>query len=392
MVEFEGVPLFRGLSPQEFAEMRKVAQERRFTHSPPEPPAKSPSPKTGGSNDQFPAVSPSAIVFQEGDAGDGLYVIKEGSVQIAHVQAGEIRYMFSTLTPGDVFGEMAVVEDRPRSATALAAANTALYFIPRDEMRQLLQKSPVLAFNMLQMVSQRLRAFDELHLRERVQSESLALIGRFALGIVHDLKNPLSIIELCAEIFDMPDIQPEIKAQAQSRIRKQVDRISTMVSDILIYTEHMRHDRTLQPVKYRTFLEKLLPDLKAEAELKSAVIEFTGAAPETMVNLDARRLNRVFYNLVHNATDFMRNGGTIYIRSQEAGPEIITEIEDTGPGIAPEIASKLFQPFSTYGKTHGSGLGLSICKKIVEDHGGRIWVRHEPQRGATFCFALPLAK
>jgi signal transduction histidine kinase len=110
------------------------------------------------------------------------------------------------------------------------------------------------------------------------------------------------------------------------------------------------------------------------------------------VALDPRRLSRIFYNLVHNATDVMLNSGKIFFRFHNDEKEIITEIEDTGPGIAPEIAGKLFQAFVTFGKSHGTGLGLSICKKIVEDHKGRIWVRNEPNRGAVFCFALPLVK
>jgi len=81
------------------------------------------------------------------------------------------------------------------------------------------------------------------------------------------------------------------------------------------------------------------------------------------VQFDPRRLSHVFFNIVDNATDAMPNGGTIFLRFQSNTNEIITEIEDTGPGIAPEITGKLFQPFVTHGKTHGIGLGLSICKK-----------------------------
>ena len=88
----------------------------------------------------------------------------------------------------------------------------------------------------------------------------------------------------------------------------------------------------------------------------------------------------------------MPDGGEIFIRFYCDENEIVTEIEDTGPGIAPEIAGQLFQPFATHGKAHGTGLGLSICKKIVEDHHGRIWARNQPGHGAIFCFALPLAK
>jgi two-component system sensor kinase FixL len=110
------------------------------------------------------------------------------------------------------------------------------------------------------------------------------------------------------------------------------------------------------------------------------------------VQFDPKLLGRVFHNLVHNAADAMLSGGKIFLRFRCDQKEIITEIEDTGPGIAPEIAGKLFQDFATFGKEHGTGLGLSICKKIVEDHKGRIWACNEPGRGAIFCFALPLAK
>jgi signal transduction histidine kinase len=114
--------------------------------------------------------------------------------------------------------------------------------------------------------------------------------------------------------------------------------------------------------------------------------------PQVPVRFDPRRLSRVFFNLVHNATDAMLNGGTIFLRFGAQDGELITEIEDTGPGVAPEVADKLFRPFTTHGKTHGTGLGLSICKKIIEDHGGRIGARSEAGRGAIFAFTLPLVK
>jgi len=114
--------------------------------------------------------------------------------------------------------------------------------------------------------------------------------------------------------------------------------------------------------------------------------------PPGPVRFDPRRLSRVFFNLVRNATDAMPEGGLILLRFESRPAEIVTELEDTGPGIAPEVADKLFQPFATHGKEHGTGLGLSICKKIIEDHGGRIAARSEPGRGAIFTFTLPLLK
>jgi signal transduction histidine kinase len=124
--------------------------------------------------------------------------------------------------------------------------------------------------------------------------------------------------------------------------------------------------------------------------LKSASLELEGPPPSVRLRLDPKRLNRVFYNLIHNATDAMPRGGKIILRFRPGQTEMVTEIEDTGPGIAPAIAAQLFEPFATHGKAHGTGLGLSICKRIIEDHRGWIAARNEPGRGAVFSFGLPL--
>jgi signal transduction histidine kinase len=300
--------------------------------------------------------------------------------------------VFSQLGPGEIFGEMAVIEHRPRSATATALKDTELYFIPRDEMLGLIRRSPDLTFNLLKQVSHRLREFDRQHLREIIQAERLAVVGNFARAIVHDLKNPLTVIGLSAEMFEMTGVPPELLAQAQFRIRKQVERINDMISDILIFTQGASVNVKIKPDDYRAFVLGLLDDLRAGAELKNARVELENEPPAVRVQFDPKLLGRVFHNLVHNAEDAMPSGGEIFLRFRCDKEEIITEIEDAGPGIAPEIAGKLFQDFATFGKEHGTGLGLSICKKIVEDHKGRIWVRNESKRGAIFCFALPLAK
>ena len=366
MAALESIALFRGLDRAELQVLRLVAQERRFAAG--------------------------REIFREGDPGDGVYFVKDGLVEISGMISANVRRVFSELAPGEIFGEMAVIEHRPRSATATALKDTAVYFIPRGEMLSIIQHSPVLAFNLLQQISHRLREFNQLHLREVVEVERLAAIGNFARAIIHDLKNPLSIIGLSAEMFDMPDVRPEIRAQTQARIKKQVQRISDMVGDILIFADGKRNRSEIRPGDYRAWLLELMEDLRADAKLKDVQIELENVPPEMLVPFDPRRLGRVFHNLVNNATDVMLNGGKIFLRFHAGESEIVTEIEDTGPGIAPEIAGQLFRPFVTHGKVHGTGLGLSICKKIIEDHGGKISVRCEPHRGAIFCFSLPLSK
>ena len=91
-----------------------------------------------------------------------------------------------------------------------------------------------------------------------------------------------------------------------------------------------------------------------------------------------------------NAVDALQGQGEIHVSFNASTTEVITEIADTGKGIAPEIVSRLFEPFATFGKAKGSGLGLSICRKIIEDHRGWIRARNEPSGGAVFSFGLPL--
>jgi signal transduction histidine kinase len=121
-------------------------------------------------------------------------------------------------------------------------------------------------------------------------------------------------------------------------------------------------------------------------------LELASPLPEARVLLDPKRLRRVFHNLVHNATDAMPKGGKVLIRVRAGKEEVVTEIEDTGPGIPSEILGQLFEAFVTHGKAHGTGLGLSICKKIVEDHHGWIRARNAAGRGAIFSFGLPVSE
>jgi signal transduction histidine kinase len=146
----------------------------------------------------------------------------------------------------------------------------------------------------------------------------------------------------------------------------------------------------LAPVNYEKFITQLVGELRPEFEYRSVALELGNPPPAVVLPIDAKRLRRVFYNLAHNATEAMTGDGKLTLRFTQTERELLTEMADTGPGIAPAIAERLFQPFVTHGKAHGSGLGLSICKRIIEDHGGRITARNGHAGGAVFTFSLPL--
>lgn len=363
MVTLETIPLFRHLKPAEFQALHLIVQERK--------------------------LAAGQEIFHEGTPGDGVYFVKDGLVEIFSDKGGH--RIFSRLGPGEIFGEMAVIDLQPRSATASAAQASEVYFVPRDKMLAFIERSPALAFALLQQISQRLREFNLQHLREILESERLAAVGNFARSIVHDLKNPLSIIGLSVGMLSNSSLNPESRAQILSRASRQVQRINNLVSDILTFTDS-RRDAGLQKGNFRAFIRQLAAELQSDLSVGPIQFVLENDPPDVSIFFNPNRLARVIQNLVQNAAEFLEDGGTVFLRFKPGTDEIVVEVEDTGPGIAPEIAGKLFQPFATHGKARGTGLGLSICKKIVADHGGEISARSEAGRGAIFSFTLPLAK
>ncbi len=327
-------------------------------------------------------------VFKEGDPGDGVYVVKSGQVQIsALVESGE-RYIFSTVGAGEMFGEMAVLDDKPRSASASAETDTVLYFVGREFILGLLRDSPEFSTALIHDISHRFREFSGKYVRSVLQIERLSLIGRFASSIVHDLKNPLNIINMAAAMAGSENSSVSRRKMAQERIFKEVERITIMVNDILEFTRGTRAVSQLLPMDYALFVHSTLEDLREALSENRVTLKLESEPPDIEVPMNPKRLGRVFHNLIGNAVDEMPGGGAIKLRFSTEPNAVVTEIEDTGRGIAPEILGRLFEPFATHGKSKGTGLGLSICQRIIEEHGGRISAHNGSNGGAVFRFTL----
>lgn len=363
MVPLESSKLFSCLLPAEFNSLQAVTREMTF-----------------GRGEE---------IFKEGDTGDGLYIVKSGLVQISAAISQTERHIFSRVLPGDLFGEMAVLDSQPRSACATAENETEVYFIPRDRFMVMLEVSPRLSISLMQEISQRLREFNRQYINKVLQSERMALVGRFASSIVHDLKNPLTIISIASDLACLDTATADSRKIAQSRIRKQVDRISSMVSDILEFTRGANVSIARTMMDYATFAQSIVQEIEKEIVLRGVKVEFKSEPPAVKLSLNPQRLSRVFYNLMLNAVDALPEGGKITLHFHVTPAEVITEIEDSGRGIAPEILDQLFEAFATYGKPRGTGLGLSISKRIVEEHGGHIYARNVIGGGALFGFSLP---
>jgi CRP-like cAMP-binding protein len=146
------------------------------------------------------SVPAGRVIFEAGDAGDGLYAIDEGAVEIFNAVPGQPPQVVATLEKGAFFGEMAVIDDLPRSASARAKTATRVRFFPREDIWRLFSQSPPLLIALMTEVVGRMRRAAQRSQQEAVEAERLAAVGRFAQSIVHDLKNPLNTIGIGADL------------------------------------------------------------------------------------------------------------------------------------------------------------------------------------------------
>jgi signal transduction histidine kinase len=225
-------------------------------------------------------------------------------------------------------------------------------------------------------------------LREYREQERLALIGRMAASIIHDLKNPLSSLSVSTRLLTDKDLSEPQRREVGDRIHAQVDRILGMLQEILEFSRSGKTEIEKRPVEFREFLHEMEYGLATQCAGRGVTLSL-GSAPDCVIEADREKLQRALSNIIMNACEVMDGEGTTTIQSSCDDKGVTIEVSDTGPGLPPEIASRIFEPFVTYGKAHGTGLGLAIARAIVEAHGGRLEAHNRPKGGATFTLWLP---
>lgn len=234
---------------------------------------------------------------------------------------------------------------------------------------------------------QQIRALENKE-RER---ERLATIGEVASGIAHEIRNPLFGISSVAQILRMEGVTRAEHRPLLDALLAETERINRMVEELLYYGRPAA--LALSPVDLETVWQSILLLNANEIENRQLRVETCFAGAMSPVIADPGRLRQVFLNLLKNAMEATLPGGRICVDvrpSSVAGVEDgwLVVMQDNGTGMSPEKLSKIFELFYT-DKRGGSGLGLPICKKIIEDHGGRIEVESHPSEGSTFKIWIP---
>jgi signal transduction histidine kinase len=208
-----------------------------------------------------------------------------------------------------------------------------------------------------------------------------------SMSIIHDLRNPLAAICACAEMLNDPQLCPDHVKRLGGNIHKAACRMRELLADLVGVTQGK--SAAAENCNLREILARVCEDVVAAADNQG--VDILLDLPARMEMTMARtRMERVFSNLITNALEAMPTGGKIRIAAKESGDCVLIEVEDSGPGIPPEISSRLFDPFVTARKKDGLGLGLALSRRTVRDHGGDMWI--EPAGGARFLICLPLSR
>lgn len=226
-------------------------------------------------------------------------------------------------------------------------------------------------------------------LEERLESERLSTIGRMISTIVHDFRNPMTAIKGYSGMFQEFELPPERQREYAGLIIEEVDRMTAMIDEILEFSRGERAPLHLSRITVEDLAAKVRHLVEPEFEGKGvAFATRLGYAGPVVADVD--RLKRAILNIASNALDAMELGGTFTLESRLNDGRVELSFADTGRGIPEELQPRIFEPFFTHGKPKGIGLGMSITRKIVEDHGGEIQLESRPGEGTRFTLRLPL--
>jgi len=222
--------------------------------------------------------------------------------------------------------------------------------------------------------------------QEMVSNERLSAVGRMASTIIHDIKNPMGTLRVYAQVMKRKSGNEEAAKLADEMIH-QVDRFVNMTQEILDFTRGVS-SMNIQELEFGEVMSSVLDFIEKDLTKNNVQLvrqtEFSGK-----VNLDQDKMVRVFYNIASNSRDAMPQGGSLTVKTVRDNGFVRIEFTDTGSGMPDEVKKRIFEPFMTYGKKHGTGLGMAIVKKVIDDHKGKIEIDSEMGKGTTIRIVIP---
>jgi len=348
-------------------------------------------------------------LINESQPADCFFILISGRLRVFKtLDNGEQETLSVVSEPGELFGEMSLVEDKPRSAAVSTLEPSDVLTVSKDGFLNLVDRFPQFTLVVARNISNYLRKTDQTLIRtleernaelartvkeleetraELVSKERLSMLGRMSATVIHDLKSPLTTISGFAQLLRLQDLDKTEIVKYADNINRQVEQFMAMTQEILTYArggaEATLVEMDLMPMLQDILMGIAFPLIQKKMKLETD-LNFMGR-----VRVDRDRFPRIIENLASNAIDAMEPGGVLSVRTEACDGGVNILVSDTGHGIDPEIQDRIFEEFFTHGKHKGTGLGLSIVHSIVAEHGGHISVDSQPGIGTTFTLFLP---
>jgi signal transduction histidine kinase len=221
-----------------------------------------------------------------------------------------------------------------------------------------------------------------------IRADRLAAMGELTAGVAHEVRNPLGVIRASVQLLEDAGCDPARISEAADVIKQEIDRLDRVIKALLDF------GRPSAPTFVQTDVAEVLGDvvLFTQRFARQAEVRLSSEIEESLpwVSADPDQLKQVFLNLVTNAVQVMEAaGGEITLSARTEGDYVVVRVADTGPGIPASDLGKVFDPFFST-RSDGTGLGLTIVHRIIDEHDGHIDVESHPQ-GTTFTVSLPIA-
>jgi signal transduction histidine kinase len=332
-------------------------------------------------------LSDHETIFTEESAPDALFLILKGSVTFTKEKLDGSLQHVSQSGEGSFFGEVGVFTGELRALGAISNGNCQIARVSDATVKKIIEDAEPVR-RILESVIHHLKSTTDHYMDEIMRTEKLTLVGTMVSSLLHDFKNPFSIISLGSKLISQRN-QDDAKTQRicenmETQIRRMVNMANDLAAfargDSQIEIAHVSLDKLFQ-----NFQELNTPFYKDQS------VELVMQGNGCSLQGDASKLHRVLQNLISNSIDALHSAeieGMVNVEAIETDTVVTLTIKDNGPGIPLGIRDQLFEPFVTHGKTDGTGLGTAIVKSIVEAHHGEIEFETSAQ-GTSFTIRLP---
>ena len=371
---------------------------------------------------QLCTYPPEHTLCHEGAYEEVFYIIADGIATISkNISEHDGERILRIASKGDLVGEMALIQNVPRSATVRTLTNCTVLEMDKKNFEIMLSRSPSMAINIIRTTLDRIRENDQIAIQD-LQNTNKVLhhLDRNKLEFIqvaaHELRTPLTVLKGYVNVLNS---FPEIKTnpvihEVMEGIIKGADRMHEVVNTMLDVTRIDSETLKLQaaPVLLKRVISDTVHELAKAAAERTIEITIAEEAETPNINADPALIQKALYHLIVNAIKYTPDGGKVIVRSypimmEKNIPGVEIRVQDTGIGLDVEHHELIFEKFYQVGdvsihssgktsfKGGGPGLGLAIVRGVARAHGGKVWVEssgHDETKlpGSTFYLQLPI--